>query len=759
MTSGLGSRVLVFILGGYLLCGSLPGVEIVRDGGGEAEIVLVDGALPQVVLAAAELGDHIEAISSVRLPVVSAPTGERYPIFVGPSEYTARLGVDVGSLEGEGYRVVVTDGYTALLGHDEIFPFYPRGFDELSKREVLLREWQEFAGEEWDFPFLNFYDPRNFNPGYGFSLFDPSGTLFAVYELLEQLGVRWYMPVHDFGTIIPSQSTIRLSLQDEVFEPVFGRRYLRFGWGRNNDLFLWSKRLRLGLTELIWNCHGTSRVTRFLQDKHPEYLAVVDGIVQNQTSFGSPGVSRLAPPLRDAMIRYANAFLDWFPETPHVSAAPNDGYVRMDDRDVEAGWLRSERGDRGRFSDYVWTFINEVAAGVAERHPDKIVMGLAYSGYREPPHDIDVMEPNVGVTFCQTRADFYDPERKARIFAEREQWWPMLPSGEFLVWEYYLWHRKGRQLWGVPVIFWGEIQDDLRALQGKSKGEYVEAWTLQGNDIWGINHMTVYLTARLYWDPELEREALLDEYYTLFYGPAAAQMRQFFEFAESVWMRPESRNVLGGDGFLRAEDVDRYFAILGQAQSMVEPGSDYARRIALIAEEIEPMNELFAFQRYRDLAAAARQAGNHEAAAGYLQRAVAAANDNRSRADTAFELGNLYRDQLGDTAKALEFYQLAMDTHIRGAGSAVRSHARMAAVEVLRRNQRFAEAIVLLDDYDTRHAFWKIAELRARARIAVDMGDPAAARRYLEQGLDVEGAASQQLEALRSDLGALPPGH
>ncbi len=30
------------------------------------------------------------------------------------------------------------------------------------------------------------------------------GTLFGVYELLEQMGVRWYMP-GDIGTVIPEK--------------------------------------------------------------------------------------------------------------------------------------------------------------------------------------------------------------------------------------------------------------------------------------------------------------------------------------------------------------------------------------------------------------------------------------------------------------------------------------------------------------------------------------------------------------------------
>ena len=69
----------------------------------------------------------------------------------------------------------------------------------------------------------------------------------------------------------------------------------------------------------------------------------------------------------------------------------------------------------------------------------------------------------------------------------------------------------------------------------------IEAWPLQGGKMWGIDHLTIYLKARLYWEPGLDLAGFLDEYYTLFYGPAAAEMREFFEFAEQVWMRPAPR--------------------------------------------------------------------------------------------------------------------------------------------------------------------------------------------------------------------------
>ena len=54
----------------------------------------------------------------------------------------------------------------------------------------------------------------------------PEGTLFGVYELLEQLGVRWFMP-GEFGTVIPERRDISLPQQTTVQVPSFKGRHLQ----------------------------------------------------------------------------------------------------------------------------------------------------------------------------------------------------------------------------------------------------------------------------------------------------------------------------------------------------------------------------------------------------------------------------------------------------------------------------------------------------------------------------------------------------
>jgi len=102
----------------------------------------------------------------------------------------------------------------------------------------------------------------------------------------------------------------------------------------------------------------------------------------------------------------------------------------------------------------------------------------------------------------------------------------------------------------------------------------------------------LYLYSRLMWDRDLDVQSLLNEYYTLFYGPAHSEMKEFFEFSESVWIRPELRQITAAGGFLKQADVDRYFDILQRAK---EKAGDtvYGKRIAFIMAEMESLKLLF----------------------------------------------------------------------------------------------------------------------------------------------------------------------
>jgi hypothetical protein len=107
-----------------------------------------------------------------------------------------------------------------------------------------------------------------------------------------------------------------------------------------------------------------------------------------------------------------------------------------------------------------------------------------------------------------------------------------------------------------------------------------------------INHLMFFLRNRMTWNRNLDLDKELEEYCALFYGPAAKEMRELLRFSEEVWMRPAPRLVTASTGYLKAEDVPKFFDLLSRAKAKAGD-SIYGRRIDLLAGEMEPLKKVF----------------------------------------------------------------------------------------------------------------------------------------------------------------------
>ncbi|HWL54814.1 MAG TPA: DUF4838 domain-containing protein [Chthoniobacteraceae bacterium] len=742
----------------------LSAADLVVDGKPVSEIIVAQDALPQVRFAAKELQTHLEKISGAVVPMVASSSGgEVFPIYVGEQAQTRALGVDLKKLPMEGYRVVASGKALVLAGRDAIFPPLPAGFNSMDDLPRLNEEWQKITGRPWQLAptgFSGLYNPRGRNEAVGFSVYDPTGTLFAVYDFLEQLGVRWYYPDSETGTVIPRLRTVSAEPQDHSAAPVFAIRYMNWGM-RSMDLegFLWFKRQKLGMSENVWFGHGVSYVTRNMQEVHPEFLAQIDGKMPIGSKKGTPP-PRLAPPLRDAMIEFADKFFEWCPQSRTCAIGQSDGLVKIDDRDRAAGWDREERGRSGRFSDYVWKFVNEVAEGVARKHPDKTVLGLAYSQARLVPLEIDQLSPNLGVIYCQHRnQQMVDPAERKALIADREAWLAKMGNSEFYIWEYYLGHRPHHQLPGVPIIFTRIMQDDARLLRGKSKGEYVECSYGTPMRYAALNHYPYLVQARLYWNPDLDLDAFLDEYCRKYYGPAAEEMKAFLTFAEEVWMRPGPRTIGREDSFLKEKDVDRFFAILAQARAKTGKAEEaiYDRRVAAVETECLDMR---AFHHGKDSyteGVAAAEKGEGKAAAALLEAAAQNTTDPAARLKALVALAEVHAVQLDDAAAAIKVLEEGLairDKTLPVNVRRVRRKALYRCAELLRGQARYDEAVALLDTVEEKRqsGYWKLVLFRAYGEVAQARGDKAKAKEYYAKAAAVADAPKTMVEEMRRRL-------
>lgn len=567
------------------------GLFIVENGVPNGRIVIDENPTRVTRFAAAELQGYLEKITGALLPIETGPGNVGVNIFVGRSEYTDTLGIDVSGLTDGGYRIVASDGWMALLGPDGDYePIEPWGkARNRGETDRMDAEFFKIVGEPMANPFHWHY--MHYYPDIDLWSFDERGTLNAVYGYLEDLGVRWYAP-GEIGEVIPRLASIKLPTVDRTVIPDFALRNFVYGYAQHGlgETGLWNFRLgtnpasdKLGHVQAG---HGIKWVLRRPEmfEAHPEYYVLRNGERKHEEfpCLSSEG-------LFQSHLAYIRAMLDHYGEMA-VNVDMADGFGGgICGCELCIAQLTPERGPSGRMSDYVWAYIDRLAREVYKTHPDRMIGALAYSSYREPPLKIDRMSPNLTITECRWRSNFHNEEEKQRSRDLRRQWLEKLPSGEYFVWDYYLHNRPGSR--GIPVYFPHLIAEDLRDLKGESKGDMIEVFKHQeftdyrprnekyDYDAQAVMHLNTYVTAKLWWDADTDVDALLEEYYTLYFGPAAQQMREFIEYCESNWplMRQNAEPIVGALQRIEA------------AQKAVDPDSIYGQRIARVAEYISPL--------------------------------------------------------------------------------------------------------------------------------------------------------------------------
>ncbi len=567
---------------------------LVEDGEARAVIVIAPEPARMTRYAASELQNYIEKISGAHLPVVTEPVEGMVSVFVGESEYTAARGLAVGELSDGSFRMASGPGWLALLGPDGDYePVEPwaRTRRGTAERNRINEEFAAIAGEEFRNPFHSTY--AHYFSDLGVWALDDAGTLNAVYEYLRDLGVRWYA-AGEMGEVVPRMSSLPLPVVDRVVEADFPVRKLTIYYAHTEqglgDLAPWILRLGfnpgrdwVGVTQ---HCHGMKYVSGMesFRDAYPDYFAIRDG--ERMTDHRGSGVPCLSSDITfDKHVQYIRAIFDHFDE-PHLNIDVPDGFGSnsCECADCVAQYT-PERGRTGMRSDYVWGYMNRVAKEIYQTHPDKTLGGLAYASYLLPPEKIDELSPNLTVIECRWRSHFHNEETRNHYRQLRRAWLDLLPSKQLFIYDYYLDARPANR--GVPIYFPRLIAADLRDLKGVSKGDMIEVFNLldpeqAGYDPFALNYLNLYTTSRFWWDADTDVDAMLEEYYALFYGPARAEMKAFIEYSEQNWMHMRNDT----------ERLSEALRLLENAYQATPEGSVYRNRVQLAVDYTEPLYTL-----------------------------------------------------------------------------------------------------------------------------------------------------------------------
>lgn len=345
-------------------------------------------------------------------------------------------------------------------------------------------------------------------------------TSYAIFEVLDRLGCRWYLP-SEMGEVIPHKKTVALPTMDESLAP--GTLYR--GIWYSDDAF--RRRNRMG--GLLLSAGHALEISDYITKEqitaHPDWQGLVDG--KRTTHRFCWANSEAASAVADGIIKALDAS-----PTPTVSLSPDDGASFCECEKCKA----LDTGDwdptlgMNSITDRYIHFCNQIAAKVTKKYPDVLFGFLAYVQYTRPPTR-EKLHPNLvpqiaPITYCRAHTMLQKDCPSRPIIKPIVEGWGK--RSKHVSYYNYMFHLAEV---AVPYPMIRQMSDELPILYAN------------GVDLWQPETMSNFesvlpgkwLTIRMSWYPKSKPAEVLDEFFTNFYGAAAEPMRKYWTLFDEAW--------------------------------------------------------------------------------------------------------------------------------------------------------------------------------------------------------------------------------
>ena len=337
------------------------------------------------------------------------------------------------------------------------------------------------------------------------------GTSHAAYRFLESLGCRWFFPAKEWE-VIPAMSRLAVAMDETDRPAILSRRiwYMNFyepetGNRAIVDAQVWARRNRMASSRGIHCGHAWQSIIADNQSiftAHPEYRALTGGKRQGeQLCVSNPAVRTLA--------------IHWALE--QLRRNPSQDMVSMECSDGGGQCECDECRKLGSISDRVFGLANTVAKEVGREFPGKMVGLYAYNEHCEPP--AFPLEPNV---YVQSTAGFITGKY---TFDELVDLWPKVCQnmGFYVYLSVYLWDFDMLPGGNGADVPW------LRRMIPRFAAAGATSIDCESGNNWGLHGRGYYVANRLMWNPQVDVDAVLADFYSRAFGPAAPVMQRYYE--------------------------------------------------------------------------------------------------------------------------------------------------------------------------------------------------------------------------------------
>lgn len=405
----------------------------------------------------------------------------------------------------------------------------------------------------------------------------------AVWGFLDGLGYRLFF-LTDTWEVVPEIKTLQPAL-DCFDAPDYHTRQAPRGapWSDNKLWARWQTRNRLKSAFVLSTGHaydGIIRANREAFAQHPEYYSLIDGkrLHADRTDGGGNVKFCISNPgLRKLVVDYAVRTMKANPERDSISMDPSDG----------SNWCTcNDCAAIGSPSDRVLLLANEVCEAINGLGLGPRYVGIyAYNQHSPPPAIAGHSNVVVSVATSFIRGG-YTIEQLVEGWRAKGATLGVRDYHDVFTWS----HDMPRRARGGNLEY---LQRTIPYFHSQG----ARFMNSENSDSWGANGLGYWITPRLLWRvSETNRmDALVDDFTTRAFGPAAAPMRRFY-------------TLLNLDRSLQTAEhiVARMYRDLDEARKLAAARPDVTARLddlVLYTRYCELYNT------YRDAAGAARQAG------------------------------------------------------------------------------------------------------------------------------------------------------
>lgn len=430
------------------------------------------------------------------------------------------------------------------------------------------------------------------------------GTFYGAVRFLDRFaGVRFYMP-GDRYTSLPEPHALTVGDVNLVEEP-FVRWCMMSGLGTAPGEGDWVRRNGTYRRDVFGGTHQHNMFVAFAPEKYaqkyPEIYPILNGAryIPKDAADQKWQPCLTEPKLLEVAEETALEYFQKHPEHRYLAFSLQDSNVVCQCprcAAITAGFVAKDPqgGALTASSQIYWKFMNALASRLEPKLPGKLLVALAYASTREvPPFKL---HPNIMVVTNFHIAEFLadgilrpDPKGATPV----DQW-----LGVAAHYGNHDWYQGNGYL--IPRLYTGFWSQFLRHLKRTGKDASFQHAETYAN--WGLDGPKLYILSRLWWDPEIDTDALLRQYCSDMFGPAAEPMRDYFTRLERLWTvldneeGPERKLKRWSTQFNtspqdRAE-IQRCRGLLEQATARAQT-SEQKERVRLFAKSFRLSADLF----------------------------------------------------------------------------------------------------------------------------------------------------------------------